>query len=188
MATLRQRWLAWFMRNAMGPYERRVAVHKRRLFADLAPGTIAEIGCGIGPNRVYLPDGSRWIGLDPNPLMRPSACASAEALPLEDGSVDAVISTLVLCSVWDPARTLAEIHRVLRPGGRLYFLEHVAARHGTWMRIAQQAARPFCAVCADGCDPLRDTGSAIRRAGFAEIGQSEFRLGFPHIAGVARKR
>jgi SAM-dependent methyltransferase len=178
-----QRWMAWLMRHAMGGYERRVAERKRRLFAG-ATGRALEIGCGARANRDHLSQ-VEWIGMDPNLFMRPLVCAAAEALPVRDGAVDLVIATLVLCSVRDPERVLAEVRRVLRPGGRFLFLEHVAAAPGTGGRWAQRALRPACSFCADGCDPLRETGAMIARAGFAEVRMERFSLGFPHIAGCA---
>ncbi len=117
---------------------------RRRLLGDLA-GTVLEIGPGTGVNLAYLPDGVYWIGLEPNPYFHPHLrralslrglsgdvlLGQAEAIPLPEGSVEAVVATLVLCSVEDPRRALAEILRVLKPGGRFVFLEHVAAPQGT---------------------------------------------------------
>src|SRR5690242_6004104 len=77
----------------------------------------------------------------------------AERLPAEDDSVDAVVSTLVLCSACDPARVLREIRRVLKPGGRFVFLEHVAAPQGTRLRTVQRWIRPVWRRIADGCHP-----------------------------------
>lgn len=108
---------------------------------------VLEVGIGAGPNMPYLRRNGadiRVLGVDPNPFMRPHAEAAAarctfppsrlsllegtaEALPLEDGSVDAAICTLVLCSVDDVAAALAEVKRVLRPGGRFLFIEHTVA-------------------------------------------------------------
>lgn len=186
--------MAWLMRHAMAPYERRVAQRKRALFtglAEMAGGSprdlVLEIGCGTRANSAYLPPNARWIGADRNPRMRPPLCAAAERLPFACASVDVVISTLVLCSVADPAVVLAEVRRVLRPGGRFLFLEHVAAPPGTRWRRWQQRLRPFCHACAGGCDPLRNTGATIVAAGFAEVALEEFALGFPHIVGQATR-
>lgn len=174
------------MRHAMGPYERRIAPRKLQLFAGLT-GTVLEIGCGVGANRRFLGTGVCWLGLDPNPHMRPASCAAAEALPLRDASVDAVLGTLVLCSVSSPERALAEVRRVLKPEGRFLFIEHVASPRGTAGHFGQQLLRPVCHLCAGGCHPLRDTGHTIQQAGFAHVKVERFTLGLPHILGVATR-
>ena len=177
---------------------------KRTLFADLA-GTVVEIGPGTGVNLPYLPDGIRWIGLEPNPHMhdflRPLLAeraidadlrtASAQNTGLPDACADAVVSTLVLCSVPDLDATLAELHRILRPGGRLFFIEHVRADEGTWLRLLQTVVKPVWRPLADGCHPDRETGAALQRAGFASVEYERFDTGLPvvspHIMGVATK-
>ena len=164
---------------------------------------MVEIGAGTGLNAAYLPAGTRWIAVEPNvhfhPRLRRAArrhgldveivAGTAERLPLADGSADAVVSTLVLCSVARPAAALAEARRVLRPGGRLVVLEHVAAPEGTVLRRLQRALRRPWGWVADGCRPDQDTAAAIRAAGFASVELEAFRapvgLASPHIAGVA---
>jgi ubiquinone/menaquinone biosynthesis C-methylase UbiE len=147
-----------------------------------------EIGPGTGANLASLPEGCRWIGFEPNPYMHEPLRQTAEALGLaaefrlamadgiamEDSSVDAVIATLVLCSVGDPARVLSEIRRVLRPGGRFYFIEHIAARRSTWLRTGQRLLRPAWMWIADGCRPDRETVAEIDAAGFASVTVDEF--------------
>ncbi len=175
---------------------------KRRLFADLG-GTVVEIGPGTGVNLPYLPDGIRWVGLEPNPhmhdLLRPKLegrdldaelrTNPAQDTGLPDASVDAVISTLVLCSVPHLDETLDEVRRILRPGGRFLFIEHVAAEPGRWLRWVQSGIRPLWRPLADGCRPDRDTGAALDRAGFAEVTYERFDTGLPvvapHIIGTA---
>jgi ubiquinone/menaquinone biosynthesis C-methylase UbiE len=95
--------------------------------------------------------------------------AAAEEIPLADASVDAVLSTTVLCSVADPARALGEIRRVLREGGRFIFFEHVVAPPGTCSRRLQRALAPFSRRFDHGCDPGRDTVATISEAGFAAM-------------------
>lgn len=179
---------------------------KSALFAGLH-GTVVEIGPGTGINLPYFPTGIRYVGVEPNPHMHPFLRKKAEALglavelhtatleqlALEDASVDAVVSTLVLCSVPDEAATLGEIRRVLRPGGRFYFIEHVAAPPGTALRRMQQIVKPAWRLVADGCRPDRETGRLLEAAGFAEIHceafdlDQPFSLVKPHIAGMAVK-
>ena len=109
-------------------------------------GTVIEIGPGDGSNLRHLSGDVRWIGIEPSShnrrRLRQTAAhlgqaidlrdGVAEHLPMPDNSVDAVLGTLVLCSVTDPIRVLSEVRRVLRPGGVYAFEEHVAAPRGTW--------------------------------------------------------
>ncbi|HZY73408.1 MAG TPA: class I SAM-dependent methyltransferase [Edaphobacter sp.] len=204
-AGLSQRVFAWAMaRNHR--YERFVAPLKQRLFAGLE-GTVLELGPGTGTNLRYLDrERVRWIGIDPNPFMRPYLLreaarlglavdwrtGTAYALPVADGSVDAVICTLVLCSIDDPGRVLGEVLRVLKPGGRLVFLEHVAAPAGSRLRRIQNLVAPLWKRMVDGCCPNRDTARELERAGFSTVEYEPLTAPLPvvspQIAGVARKR
>ena len=89
----------------------------------------------------------------------------------------------------DVPAALAEVKRVLKPGGRFAFVEHVAAPPHTRTRRVQNAVRPVWQVLGDGCQPNRDTAAAIRAAGFAHVEIKDMRLPFPvvgpHIAGFA---
>ena len=85
-----------------------------------------------------------------------------ESLPLEDASVDTVVSTLVMCTVDDVERTLAEVRRVLRPGGAYLFLDHVAAPQGTPLRTMQEALNPLNRAAYEGCRLTRDPEAAVR--------------------------
>jgi ubiquinone/menaquinone biosynthesis C-methylase UbiE len=186
-------------------YDRSVEAHKRRLLGALA-GTVVEIGPGAGANLRFYGPGVRWVGVEPNPwahdyLRREAARVALEAdvregtaerLPAADASVDAVVSTLVLCTVGDVPRALAEVRRVLRPGGRFVFVEHVAAPAGTRTHRVQRLVRPVWPLLADGCHADRDTERTIRDAGFARVEVTRFRTPVPvigpHIAGVAETR
>lgn len=204
--SLSQRYFAGLMRLGDGAQERLYGERKRRLFTGLAPGsTVVEIGPGTGINLQYLPEGTRYVGIEPNPHMHPPLRrkaedlglavelreGTAEALALPDASADAVISTLVLCSVDAPAQALAEIRRVLRPGGTFYFIEHVAASEGSARHRAQRVIKPLWRRLADDCRPDRRTAALIESAGFAEVHLDRFRAGGvlnpvrPHIAGTA---
>lgn len=201
---LRKRLFAAVLARLSAKYESLVVERKRALFADLQ-GDVLEIGPGTGANLAYYPPGIRWIGIEPNPYMhdylKKQAGALgipvdirlgvAEQLAAADQSVDAVVSTLVLCSVADPARVLREIRRVLRPGGRFVFIEHTAAPRGQWLRRIQNLVDPLWAVLADGCHPNRETGSLLAQAGFARVHSERFRLPLglvsPHLAGFAIK-
>ena len=199
---LRLRGFAWAMHKINRGYERQVAARKGPLLSPLT-GTVVEIGPGTGPNFAYLPRDVRWIGIEPNVHMHPYLERAAraygistelrpglaESLPVEDSSADAVISTLVLCSVPDLDAALREIRRVLKPGGRFVFVEHVAAPPGTWLRRVQGWARPINSWLGDGCRPDRETWRNIERAGFDRLQIEHARLPFdiasPHIFGTA---
>lgn len=197
-----KRLVPWLLAHGNAAYERWMAERKRGLLGRLS-GVVVEIGPGAGANFPYLRSDVRWIGVEPNPYSRPFLERAAqragvpldlregraERLPLEDASADAVVGTLVLCSVEDLETALHEIRRVLKPGGRYVFIEHVAAPPGTLRRRLQRWARPLWRVIGDGCHPDRDTLHAIRAAGFARVEAEEFlapaMLVAPHIAGVA---
>ena len=203
-AGLGSRIHAWVLAHLGVRYERMVAERKRALFAAIG-GNVLEIGPGTGPNLAYYPAGVRWLGVEPNPFMYPHLKAAAaraglqidlrpgmaERLPADDNSMDAVVSTLVLCSVRDPEGVLREVRRVLKPGGRFLFVEHVAAPPGTRLRRVQTAIRPLWKIIGDGCHPDRETGPAIEQAGFAEVRYDNFRLPLgpvaTQIAGAAVK-
>jgi len=179
--------------------------YKSRLFEDVS-GTVLEIGPGSGINLRYLAGRPvRWIGIEPNPFMRQHLLkeagalgiqadvrdGSAEHLPVPENSMDAVISTLVLCSVMDQRRVLEEVLRVLKPGGKFLFIEHVAAPQRSWLRRLQGCIRPLWQRMADGCEPDRETWQAIADAGFRESTIERFNAPIPvvkpHMAGVAIK-
>lgn len=146
-------------------------------------GRVLEIGAGTGHNLPHYPATVTDLVLaEPDPSMRKRldikvvargvratvVDAMAERLPFEDGSFDAVVSTLVLCSVHDQAAALAEVRRVLAPGGRLVFLEHVAADAATKPERLkrQRQVEPVWKRVAGGCHLTRRTEDAIRDAGF----------------------
>lgn len=171
-------------------------------------GTVLELGPGDGANlRHYHPD-VRLVAVEPRAAARARTSAAAarlglharvldgraEELALPGGSVDAVVCSFVLCSVADQAAALAEVHRVLRPGGRFLFAEHVAAPAGTWVRRGQNLVAGLTALVGARCRPNRETGPAIGRAGFDVVDLHRFDLpgplgaGIPHLAGAAERR
>ncbi len=148
-----RRLFAWALDKGGAAHERFIAERKRGLLGRLE-GDVLEIGPGTGANLEYYPATARLVGIEPNPHMHKYLRREAERLRREieirdgvaerldvaDASVDAVVSTLVLCSVNDQQATLAEVLRVLRPGGRFVFVEHVAAPQEYFERIAPGAA------------------------------------------------
>jgi ubiquinone/menaquinone biosynthesis C-methylase UbiE len=145
----------------------------RRRLCEGARGRVLDVGCGTGRNLPLLPPGTVGSDLALDLLLRargraPAARlvqARAEALPFRDGAFDTVVSGLVFCSVDDPARGLAEVRRVLGPGGTLRMLEHVRSEHPRWARW-QDRLQPVWTRVTGGCRPNRDTERAVEAAGF----------------------
>lgn len=176
---------------------------RAQLLADAA-GDVVEIGSGTGLNLPhYGPAVTSLTLTEMSPHMiealeeavardRPGArivTAAAESLPLPDDSADVVVSTLVLCSVGDTSKALSEIRRVLRPGGRVLLLEHVA---GTGrLHTFQRWADPFTRTLGRGCHTSRNTRADLAKAGFDTSGlrdewvDSEPKIYAPHIFGSA---
>jgi SAM-dependent methyltransferase len=181
---------------------------KREELLRDARGRVLEIGCGTGFNLRHYPlDLTGIVVTDPGRgfLRRAqeraaedgrtvtAVLAHAEQLPFEDGSFDTVVSTLVLCSVKDQDAALAEVRRVLAPGGSLLFLEHVRSDDPGRARWQDRLDRPW-RVVAMGCHPNRATLEHIEAAGFdvEELRTGELPKGAPiirpMIAGRAVKR
>jgi ubiquinone/menaquinone biosynthesis C-methylase UbiE len=176
---------------------------KSELFAGL-PAVLVEIGAGTGANMRYFPAGTRVIAVEPNTYMHGWLAArarkygvdleihprGAERLDLPTGSVEAVVASLVLCTVREPEAVLGEIRRVLAPGGRFVCIEHVAAPADSLIgRIQRVVHRPW-QWCFEGCHTHRDTGTLLKNAGFADVSirpfvwQSAFVPVRPQIAAV----
>lgn len=178
------------------------ATRKTRLLGGLR-GRVVEIGPGTGLNIPYLNRSVAYTGLEPNRHLHTAVraqlrqqhiqgavhAAPIEADALPPNSADAVISTLVLCSVPDVAAALTSIRRILRPGGRFVFIEHIAAPDATWSRAVQDGVTPVWHRCFDGCHPNRRTDRFIHEAGFASVAMEHFEIGVPvvrpHCAGFA---
>lgn len=202
---VRGRFNAAFFRTMDPILERSLGPHKRAMFGAL-PHEVVELGAGAGANLRYLPPGGTLIAIEPNRAMHaPLQDAArdhgvrldlrarmAERTGLPDHSVDTVISSLVLCTVADPDAVLAEVGRILRPGGTYRFVEHVAAPEGTATRFAQRLVRRPWAWTFEGCSCERDLERSFRAAGFAAVEVERYRVHTPllpfntHIAGIAR--
>jgi ubiquinone/menaquinone biosynthesis C-methylase UbiE len=204
--SLRKRFFAWMLKNGDAYSHKLYGSFKRELFNNI-DGRIVEIGPGTGVNFQYLPIGVTWIGIEPNEaffdVLKEQARGkqinaqvlkgSASQIPVADSSADFVLSTLVLCSVSQPGEVLTEIKRVLKPGGKLLFIEHVAAAKHTNLRRAQNLFNPLNRIAADGCNCNRETWSYLQQRGFSDLKISPiqmkgvFRLHSPHIIGYAVK-
>jgi ubiquinone/menaquinone biosynthesis C-methylase UbiE len=192
--------------TVMGVAERRGLRERRRRLLSNARGDVVEVGAGTGINvPLYPPAVGRLVLLEPAPSMRTRLSravarsrlpvrvgdAPAEHLPFADASVDTVVGTFVLCTVDDPAATLGEIARVLKPGGRFLFLEHVRSSRGTLSRWQRRLARLWRAF-ACGCRCDQDTLALLRsRFLVPAVGCARLRgappLVSPAIWGVARR-
>ncbi|MFG1627172.1 class I SAM-dependent methyltransferase [Kribbella sp. NPDC049227] len=195
-----------YARVRPGLDEHGVAGHRKRLLDGLA-GEIVEIGAGDGGNFAHYPaEVTRVIAVEPEPYLRSKAerqaalakvrvevvTGTAERLPLADGSVDAVVTSLVLCSVPDQEVALAEAFRALRPGGELRFYEHVAAAPGRMETVQKVLDATIYPRVSGGCHLHRDTAAAIATAGFTITELDHFKFpptgsnpAAPHILGRA---
>jgi ubiquinone/menaquinone biosynthesis C-methylase UbiE len=184
------------------------AEHRERTLAGLS-GRVIELGAGNGLNFAHYPAAvSEVVAVEPEPVLREAARRAAseapvhvsvvdgvaDALPVEDSSMDAAVASLVLCSVPDQGGALAEVRRVLRPGGELRFYEHVLSRARGVARFQRFSDATYWPHIAGGCHMARDTAQAIEAAGFTI--ESQKRWAYrpsawlppePMILGVARK-
>ncbi len=172
-------------------------------------GAIVEVGAGTGVNFAHYPASvTRVVAVEPEPHLRAEAAkhatgapvpvevvdGTAESLPLADASCDGAVLSLVLCSVSDQAAALAELERVMRPGGELRFYEHVVAhraRPAAFQRLLDRSG--VWPKLGAGCHVARDTSAALHASGFDVVEERRFMSGLgpfalPHIAGVARRQ
>lgn len=183
--------------------------YRRRLLAGLT-GSVIEVGAGNGLNFAHYPAGvTRVLAVEPNPVLREIGRRNAarapvpvevrdghaEGLPAADGSFDAAVASMLLCSVGDQQLALREIQRVLRPRGQLRFLEHVQAETPVLRRVQRVCDAIFWPVLCGNCHTGRDTATAIRAAGFTIEQLDRFRFPdlrispptAPHVCGTATR-
>lgn len=147
----------------------------RRWVVSGARGLTLEVGCGTGRNLPLYDASVRVVGLELDLRLLASArrkaehvrlvVGSAQELPFRGDAFDTVVSSLVFCSVAEPAAGMSEVARVLGPGGELRMLEHVRSE-AHLVSFFQDAAQPAWTAITGGCHPNRDTESALRSAGF----------------------
>ena len=187
--------------------EKEVGEQRDELLAGLS-GRVVEIGAGNGSNfRHYPTTVEEVVALEPEAYLRDKADLAArrapvpvsvrdgvaDSLPFEQGEFDAAVASLVLCTVPDPGRALAELRRVVKPGGELRFLEHVRSGRPGKARLQERLdGSGIWPRLGGGCHCARDTVAATAAAGFHVERLRSFDLGpawmhtNPHVVGVAR--
>ena len=157
----------------------------RRSTAGQASGRVLEIGFGTGSNLKYYPDSVNITALEPNPFMFKKICdrtlkykkdvtifqGYGENIPFKNEVFDTVVVTLVLCMVDDVESVISEITRVLKPGGRFYFYEHVSSHSYIGSKF-QDLLNPLWKFITTGCNLNSDTEKIINNAGFAKVDSS----------------
>ena len=179
---LNERFFAWYYPKVVGRAEAAGQAETRRKLLSEASGRTLEIGAGSGFNLPHYTEAvTELVVSEPSPHMREHlrerlesdpppvgswelADASAESLPFDDASFDTVTGGFIMCSIPDPERALAEIARVLKPGGRYIFLEHVHAGDGTMLGRFQDLIEIPHRYIAAGCHPNRRTGDLIKNS------------------------
>jgi ubiquinone/menaquinone biosynthesis C-methylase UbiE len=184
--------VGWYEQKVFNPMILDPAMDSAEIHAERAralasaSGEILEIGVGTGLNLPRYPRGvARVTSLGPEPALHPRAArraveggvevehreGDARAMPFDAGRFDTVVCTFVLCTIPEPDRAVSELRRVLKPGGRLLFLEHVAATRGA-RRVFQRALVAPLRLALCGCEVTRDTEGTLVRGGFA-LGEIE---------------
>jgi len=199
--------LSAYLLDLLEEYMDRVYGERKRSVFGKLPPEIVEIGPGTGANFRYFSPGTKLIAVEPNPSMHPYLATNAarygikieirgirgEELDLPTESAQAVIGTLVLCSVESPTKVAAEVYRILKPGGRYIFLEHIAAPKGSHLRSFQDLIHKPWHRLFDGCNLNRNTHSLLLNSGFSTVNMDCFMLRprlapmTPHIFGLAIK-
>jgi ubiquinone/menaquinone biosynthesis C-methylase UbiE len=197
-----------YAKQAEAAESKGLADQRHRMLVGLA-GEVVEIGAGNGLNFGHYPSTVTAVSaFEPEQYLRALAeqaaenapvavsvgDAVAEDLPLSDASVDAAVASLVLCSVNDLAKAVAELHRVVRPGGELRFNEHVASQHSLRRALQRTADATVWPTISGGCHLGRETGAALQDGGFRveRVERFEFSVSAldpkkSHILGIARR-
>ncbi|XDD49648.1 class I SAM-dependent methyltransferase [Leptospira sp. WS92.C1] len=201
---IRGRINAYFFKMMESYMHRKYGKTKSELFGSL-PKIVVELGPGVGPNLRYYKKDTKLIAFEPNPhmhsLLKKNAKyygieldlrnSSAELLDLPDASVEAIVCTLVLCTVNDPIKTVSEIRRVLKPGGVFAFLEHVSAKEKSGLAFLQKKLHKVWHWFFEGCNLNRNTARILEDAGFKTLALNKYSMKtiflpiIPHISGKA---
>jgi len=205
---IRNPFFARLYHYVLGREGKKMVRYRRELLEGLT-GVVVEIGPGNGPNFTLYPGAvKRVVAVEPEPYLRQKAteaarsapvpisviAGTADDLPVEDGEADAVVLTLVLCSVPDQLSALAEAARVLTPRGELRLFEHVGADQAIAQAALKTAEATFWRRAFGNCHPTRHTLTAIQQAGFDVSGVRRFVMKaspieppLPYIHGIARR-
>jgi SAM-dependent methyltransferase len=197
-----------YVKQAEAAESRGLADHRRRMLAGLV-GQVVEIGAGNGLNFAHYPPTVTLVhAFEPEPYLRSFAITAAEQsavpvsvgdrpaedLPLEDASADAAVASLVLCSVRDLGAAVAELHRVVRPGGELRFNEHVVSQRPFHRAVQRTADATIWPMISGGCHLARETEAALKDGGFRMERVDRFVFSVSaldppksHILGTARR-
>ncbi|XP_071489024.1 thiol S-methyltransferase TMT1A-like [Diadema antillarum] len=212
------RFFAYLCRQLSGKHHEAIQKHKEKLFAGISSLSqenkrcfALEIGCGTGSNFDMYPPNTSLIVVEPNEHFRTDVASNAAKFSsleiadflamgaedlkehVADGSQDAVVSTLTLCSVQDLEAVVSEVFRVLKPGGHFYFIEHTEAhKKGCWSHIFQRLLAPtFYALTQ--CNLIANPWIAVERAGFSKVQYTKTQIGSVpnifkwHVFGCAVK-
>ncbi len=207
-AEIRHPVFARFFDRLSRSMEKEVGRYRDELLAGLS-GRVVEVGSGNGMNFAHYPTTvDEVVAVEPEPYLRAKAIEAAASAPvpvrvqpgladhleLPEASVEAIVTSLVLCTVPDLAAALHELRRVLKPAGELRFLEHVRGDDPVKSRVQRGMDRcGLWPLVAGGCHCSRDTLGAIREAGFSVESVRELSFGprwgitNPHILGRARR-
>lgn len=205
---IRNPFFARLYHYVLGREGKKMVRYRRELLEGLT-GVVVEVGPGNGPNFALYPGTVKSVvAVEPEPYLRQKAAEAARSapvpisvvagtaddLPVEDGEGDAVVLTLVLCSVPDQLSALAEAARVLKPRGELRVFEHVGAHQAIAQAVLKTAEATFWRRAFGNCHPTRHTLAAIQQAGFDVSGVRRFVMKaspveppLPYIHGTARR-
>ncbi|XP_056418685.1 N6-adenosine-methyltransferase TMT1A-like [Hyla sarda] len=188
-----KKFLPYLLAKMTDSYNKYMGDHKKELFSSLSDFKgpsgelkVLDLGCGTGANFRFYPSGCKVLCVDPNPNFKTYLSKSlaendhvhfqdflvapGENMPqVASGSMDVVVCTLVLCSVDNIDGILAEIHRVLRPGGAFFFLEHVTEDHSSWRYFFQLILDPTWKHLVDGCRLTKETWKNLEQSLFSEV-------------------
>jgi SAM-dependent methyltransferase len=165
----------------------RIYGERKQAVIGAMAGTVVELGPGTGVNMRYYAPGAKVIAIEPNPVMHDPLRAKAdehgvdleirtlrgESIDVDDASVDGVVGTLLLCGVDDPAQVVREAHRVLKPGGTYFFLEHVESPVGHRNRTVQKLLFRPHRWMFNGCEITRETAALLEAGPFESVEVSE---------------
>lgn len=200
------RLVAYMYDPIMRTFERRFAGPRRRELLHGLRGRVLEVGAGTGANFDYYPAEASVLAIEPSAAMLQRAAAKLNALSrpgnirllhagIGDPRVarfrpergfDAIVLTLVLCTIPYPEAAMASLHRWLHPRGRLYVLEHIIEKRGPG-RILQKAIDPLWCKLAAGCHLTRPTDQLLRRAGFRPEWENYYQRGLRFYQAVLKK-